>query len=461
VPPVLTVASDGWHVNAYLPGTDRFVFVVKVAGQPDVYSHDVASPFLIDPLAYGGKSVSVSAGAASSHSNLWAPAVTVNVPLPRPVLTVASDGWHVSAYLPGTDRFVFVVKVVGLPDFYFLDQASPFVINRERFGARSVSVSARAKGAQSNPWASPDVHIDVPVVKLFGVVDANGGQPDSGADAKNLGITIDRIEFTYGVTTIEQMDAEVALDTGQGLTPLVLLSQYGRISQFDRSGWQNWASMVVSRYGPGGAFWQGRTDGQYAPTYFEVLNEPYGYSFYEPPEPGAYATLFVNVVSAAKVANPDAKFLLASSPHPFQHSKSSPLGSRSWDAMLKASPDGPRAQLLADGVTTHPYGSFTAAKGWHTAVATHNNFPQLPVWITEVGYRIGEEDDGIVVTESLQGAWMQRSLVDFVNWPWARAYVWFKWADYGAANMWGVVRPDGTHRPSYDAYRTFISSHNS
>jgi hypothetical protein len=50
---------------------------------------------------------------------------------------------------------------------------------------------------------------------------------------------------------------------------------------------------------------------------------------------------------------------------------------------------------------------------------------------------------------------MSRDLADFAAWPWAQAYVWFKWADYGPDNMWGVVRSDGSHRPSYDAYQAF------
>jgi hypothetical protein len=83
------------------------------------------------------------------------------------------------------------------------------------------------------------------------------------------------------------------------------------------------------------------------------------------------------------------------------------------------------------------------------------------VWFTEIGYRINENEDGIVVTEPIQAAWMQRALLDFTNWSWAQAFVWFGWADYGADNMWGIVRPDGSHRPSYDAYRDFISSHSS
>jgi Glycosyl hydrolase catalytic core len=457
--PTISLAGDGWHVNASLSGVDRFVFVVKVAGQPDAYFGDQTSPFLVDPWIYGGVAVSVSARAEGPKSNPWAsPELRFTVAPPRPLTSLASDGWHVNAYLPGTERFVFVVKVAGLPDAYFGDQPSPFAIDRSRFGGRSVSVSARAEGPKSNPWATPELRFIVPAVKSYGIDDANGGQPGSGADAKALGITLDRINFVYGGTTTEDMDAMIALDASHGLTPLVILVQYDRlVSQFDRSGWRDWVAMVVTRYGPGGTFWQGRSDAQYAPTYFEMLNEPYGFWFYPTPEPAAYASFFADVVSAGKAANPYARFLMSSLPQTFRD-EAGVWRSESWDAMLKASPDGARAQQLADGVTVHPYGAYDDPKGWLSAVGTHNDFPQLPVWITEVGYRIDSSVGGVTVTEGVQAQWMTRNLNDFKNWPWAAGYLWFKWADYGTDNMWGVVRPDGSHRPSYDAYRSGIAS---
>jgi len=425
--------------------------------QADAYFSYITSPFLIDPWKYGGLTVRVSARASGPTTNPWAAEIQITVPVPTsgvPVLSVKPDRRHVYATLPGTTSYVFVVKSSGLADAYFQNVTPPFVIDAGTYGGRSVRVSARAAGPVTNPWA-PEIPLAVPSVKLFGIDDANGPQQTSGDDAKNLGITLDRIEFDYD-DSVASMDAKVALDTSHGLTPLPLLSQYGTISQFDPVGWQRWASSVVGRYGPGGSFWQDHTGSQFAPTYFEVLNEPYGAWFYPDPEPAAYATFFKVVASAAKAANPNVKLLLAAYPHTFQDS-SGTSSTQSWDALLSASPDGPAALALADAVTTHPYGSYTSDQGWPTAVDVHQDFPSLPVWITEVGYRIGETVDGTVVTDEIQASWMQRSLVDYMGWPWAQAYLWFKWEDYGADNIWGVVRSDGTHRASYYVYQAFIS----
>lgn len=471
VAPVLKVKQDRWRVDASLPGIKRFTFVIRVAGSPDVYADNVTSPFTINPWTFGGRSVSVSARAAGRATNPWATPVKADVPPPQPALAVASDHLHVDAYLPGTNTFTFVVKAAGLPDTYVTDVSPPLVIDRAKFGGRSVAVSARAGGPQPPAWA-PGVTIDVPQLKLFGMVDATGPQGTSGDDSKKLGITLDRIALNFG-QDVKSMDAEIALDTSKGLTPLVLLNQTSStipgavlpLSKFDLAQWKIWASSVVARYGPGGTFWRGRKDGQYAPTYFEVLNEPYGSWFFTPPEPASYATFFVQVVSAAKQANPKAKFLLAGSPYTFVISGSTYSG-RTWDSMMKDAPDGAAAQQLADGVTVHPYGSLTADHGWRAAAATHDDFPQLPVWITEIGYRLGEVIDGTTVTVDTQAALMQRTLEDFMSWPWAQAYIWFKWSDYddqktGEHNWYGVVEPDGKHRPAYDTYRRFIMSHGS
>ncbi|MEV4536533.1 glycosyl hydrolase [Asanoa sp. NPDC049518] len=455
--PVLTVAADRRHVMATLPMTASFVFSVKSDGLPDYYSSYSTSPFLIDPWKYGGRTVRLGARAEGPATNPWSASVQIEVPAPAPdvpVLSVRPDRRHVHATLPGVTRFVFVVKVTGQPDVYFSNVTAPFVIDQARFGGRSVRVSARAEGPVDNPWA-PEIAIDVPPLKLFGIDDAHGPQSTAGADAKQLGITLNRINLVYG-ESVQSMDAKVALDAGNGLTPLPILVQYGSISQFDLAGWERWAAAVTARYGPGGSFWQGRTDGHLAPTYFEVLNEPYGTWFYPNPEPTAYATFFKRVTTAARAANPATKFLLAAYPHTFKYANGS-WSSQSWDVLLRDAPDGAASLGLADGVTVHPYGSYTEARGWPSVRAVHRDFPGHPVWITEIGYRINQIVDGTAVTEQVQAMWLQRTLADFMSWPWAHGYLWFKWADYGADNMWGVVRPDGTHRPSYETYRAFIS----
>jgi hypothetical protein len=458
--PTLTVAADKWHVGASLPNTASFVFVVKATGLDDAYFGYSTSPFLVDPFVYGGKTVRVSARAEGAASNPWAPEQSFVVPAPKagaPVVSVKPDHRHVYAERPGTTSFAYVVKTTGLDDWYSPEMSTPLTIDSATYAGRTVTVSARAAGPTSNPWSSGWTFTVPTRDKQFGMVYRGRPSDTTLPDHKELGVTLDRVEFKYG-TTVEEMDREIVLDTGQGLTPLVLLSQYGDIAQFDLPGWQQWAAAVVARYGPGGTFWTGRTDGQYAPTSFEVLNEPFVFHFYPQPNAADYTHFFATVVPAMKAANPAARYLIAGYPGTFQDDQQV-WSTQSWDALLKASPDGSAALALANGVTTHPYGSYSSARGFPQAVAVHNDFSALPVWLTEIGYNVASTITGVPMDETLQAAYLQRSLTDFVSWPWAQAYIWFKYRDYDDPdNLWGVVRgTDGTHRPSFNVYRDFIS----
>jgi hypothetical protein len=391
--------------------------------------------------------------------------LTTTGPVTAPVLTTQPGGWQVNASLPKTTsfsflvepktKFMFVVKSNGVADAYYDDVTPPFVVDRWAYGGRSVTVSARVAGPQTNPWAPP-TPIDIPSLKVFGIDDIDA-RSQSVVAAKTIGVTLDRVEFEYG-EFMASMDAKMERDAKNGFTPLPLLSQYGTISAFDVAGWQRWASAVVARYGPGGTFWNGRADRAFAPTFFEVLNEPYGFWYDPRPEPAAYASFFTQVVSAAKAANPRARFLLATSPLTYRDA-AGVFAKKTWDAYFKASKDGPQAERLADAVTVHPYGVSTADRwGWAAVVATHNDYPNLPVWITEVGYRIGQVVDGTTINEALQAEWLQRSLTDYMTWPWAHVFVWYKWNDYGPDNLWGLVRSDDTHRPSFDVYKAFVAA---
>jgi hypothetical protein len=114
------------------------------------------------------------------------------------------------------------------------------------------------------------------------------------------------------------------------------------------------------------------------------------------------------------------------------HTSAAPAGAAPAGAASAAAPDGPRALSPADAVTVHPYGSLTASFGWHNAVGVHDDVPTLPVWITEVGYRVGDTLDGATVTGSVRSSAMQKTLTDYASWSWQRAYLWFKWEDYPA-----------------------------
>jgi hypothetical protein len=468
--PSLTLAADNRHVTATLPQAVTFVFVVKSAGMADAYFANTVSAFAVDPWTYGGKSVKVSARAEGNPNYPWATGIDFVVPAPTsdvPVLEVKPDHRHVYATLPGNTNFEFVVKSDGMADQYYNNTTSPFAIDADVYGGKTVTVSARIGGAVGPAWATKVV-VAVPPVKYFGVNDATNPHEAGGVDAKKIGLTLDRQGWqnpgAAGVdeqTSVAALDARVSVDAADGLAILPILYDYRQLSTIDANVWADWAARVVSRYGPGGTFWAGRADGDLAPVYFEILNEPFNQNLEKAGfvEPDAYTTFFKTVVTRARAANPAAKFLFPGATQTILDSQNK-WSTESWDQLVKASPDGPAAIALADAVTVHPYNSYVEPDGWGQAVVVHNDFPGKPVWITEIGFRLGDSLDGNILTQESQAAYLQRSLADFISWPWAQAYLWFKWSDYSATdndNRWGLVDWDGTHRISYDAYQQFIS----
>lgn len=80
-----------------------------------------------------------------------------------------------------------------------------------------------------------------------------------------------------------------------------------------------------------------------------------------------------------------------------------------------------------------------------------------PIYITEVGWptAVGKPatGDSLQWTESEQAA----NVTNFIAWCHGTGYVaevvYFNYHDFGTKNWYGVVRSDGSHKPSYKALR--------
>jgi hypothetical protein len=69
---------------------------------------------------------------------------------------------------------------------------------------------------------------------------------------------------------------------------------------------------ATARYGPNGTLWQSNPSlAAYAPTNFEIWNEPWLTSSSSPVDPARYARLFKASASAGRAANPQARFIVA------------------------------------------------------------------------------------------------------------------------------------------------------
>jgi hypothetical protein len=80
---------------------------------------------------------------------------------------------------------------------------------------------------------------------------------------------------------------------------------------------------------------------------------------------------------------------------------------------------------------------------------------QKPFWLTETGWESG------AVSEGLQAAYIPGLLGDWfgVNRGWVDKVFFYELQDPPGASTFGVLRADGTPKPAYGAYQSFIKAH--
>jgi hypothetical protein len=246
-----------------------------------------------------------------------------------------------------------------------------------------------------------------------------------------------------------------------------------RWNQFpdDLEEYGDYVAKVVERYGPGGRFWRAQPDlAEYAPTHFELWNEPYIEFFsIDKVSPGRYARLARAGAAAGRAANPRAKFLLAAD----SFYTEAPGVYRNWiDGMYRAVP---ALNSYFDAVAIHPYSSDVSPDVYTPAAGTRWQFRRIeemrsrlvahgaadkPLWITEVGWATCRGHDDCV-SERAQAAYITR-VFDYARGPYAGfvdAVFVYHMNDWGPPDRtereywFGLRRRDGTHKPAFRALR--------
>jgi hypothetical protein len=187
----------------------------------------------------------------------------------------------------------------------------------------------------------------------------------------------------------------------------------------------------------------------------EVLNEPGGTWFWGP--------------NATSQANADAYRNLLRRTHDLFHAEygaSAPkiLGTLDGSGGLVFGQRWWRSECAAfvDGVIVHPYGGTgtrsSSALGNRGLIEDAHTVTGLPVYVTEVGWptAVGKPNTG----DSLQWSEQEQAanIKAFIDWArgvdYLRQVVIFNYHDYGDNAWYGVVRSDGSHKPSYDVLRS-------
>jgi hypothetical protein len=114
-----------------------------------------------------------------------------------------------------------------------------------------------------------------------------------------------------------------------------------------------------------------------------------------------------------------------------------------------------------DGFIVHPYGGTgsrtSSALGNRARVEEAHARTGGPIYVTEVGWPTATSQpstsDSLQWSESEQAA----NLTGFIGWAASTGYVaevvYFNYHDFGTRDWYGVVRSDGSHKPSYEALR--------
>lgn len=298
------------------------------------------------------------------------------------------------------------------------------------------------------------------------------GWPDGYTPALAIGANSIRMDFGPGKPQADT-DVEFSDAARRGMRVLPLIWQNQQLSTINQATFTRYVADFVARYGPGGAFWNGRRDGYLAPVYFELFNEPYGTWFTRTLEPDVHANLFVACVRAGRAANPRAKYLLACADYGYDAARG---GWNDWIApMFRAQPT---LGDYVDGVTIHLYGTSPLdlakwANNWEWPQVDYiaSNLAargldvggRVKLWITEYGFNTasnqGAGDYGM--TEADQASQHLQALrVIYGRWCDLVAGVFiYRYRDGTGDDKEGrvgIVRNDGTDKPAKSAIASVL-----
>ena len=254
----------------------------------------------------------------------------------------------------------------------------------------------------------------------------------------------------------------------------VLLGDRNRVSELISTGlpgWRAFVAAVVDRYGPGGAFWTSfaaehpEVDPR-PPTTWQVWNEQNSMGFWRPePSVEDYASLLSTSADAIRSEDPTAQIVLGGM---YGYSN------MNADDFLRGLYGVPGAAEDFDVVAAHPYGAGNAAIATQIEALREEmqlqGDGQTPMWITETGWASEPVDDPdydhLGLSEQGQAdaldAAFRMLIAQRQTWG-IRGIHWYSWRDSDVAacifcQYTGLLRNDGTGKPSLDAFRALAAA---
>jgi hypothetical protein len=229
--------------------------------------------------------------------------------------------------------------------------------------------------------------------------------------------------------------------------------------------WQQFLANFVRRYGAHGSFWAAHPTLPYHPvTSYEIWNEPnLRLNWGGPPNARNYLKLLQVSTPVIHANDPSAKVIFAGL-FPFPRPEFGVHALKFLNSYFRHK----GAKKWFDALSLHPY-SFTPKQVVPTVRLFRKNLnshkaAKKPIWITELGWTTGGHDWAIApfkATEAQQAQYLTQSFNKLIR---ARGELrlqrifWHDWQDHpdpDAAwlNMMGLLRANGSAKPSYFAYQ--------
>jgi hypothetical protein len=236
--------------------------------------------------------------------------------------------------------------------------------------------------------------------------------------------------------------------------------------------WKSFAKAAAERYGPDGSFWKQNPDLPKLPIEaWQVWNEQNSKTFFLPkPDPAGYAKLLAAASDGLHAADPDAEVVLGGmfgTPGGGNPKHSIPAATFLHSLLAI---DGAKDDF--DGFALHPYSSSVASVREQVEIArremSDSGDPDVSLWITEVGWSSGHEDNPLNVgSEAAQAQRVAQvyHLFEEHREEWnVRLVAWFAWEDSHASDDFcffcakaGLTTDSGEPKPALAAYEKVAS----
>jgi hypothetical protein len=218
----------------------------------------------------------------------------------------------------------------------------------------------------------------------------------------------------------------------------------------------------VVRYGPGGDFWREHPElnAAVAPRVFEIMNEPYVYWQGGPYDPAGYAQLVKRTAEAVRPVSDQVQLALAAATTYYGPSNNG----ADWIGALYSAV--PNLNDYFDVVAVHPYAHdpdtcdpqfrwcFRQIEVIRSRFVARGAADKR-IWITELGNNTGGDNAS---TEAEQAAYLTRYVEMAKAYGYVDGLLYYTYEDFctdaGDKECWfGLVRPDGSRKPAFDALR--------